>query len=613
MNAPQTVYEKLSAERKELQSADLMPASWTTGSWQLFKERYLYDAANPREQYERIARTLARHTPDPAYFQEKFFQYTWDSHIYLSTPVLANTGTSRGLVVSCAGSQIDDSIYGIYEAKKKIAMLTKMGFGTSSDLSKIRPRGAQIHGGGVAMGVLPVLQGIQQDMSYVSQGTARRGGWAGYLDVTHGDFSEVCTYLEQHPDGNNIGWNISKEVIQKWEERDPEYLKIWQQMMRTKMIVGKGYFFKPDAANARRPKCYVDRDLKITHSNLCSEITLFDGLYAEPEKVYFDLNDRNYIEVEAGKQEDHIFTCVLSGANLATYDSWPDDLIYILTIMLDCVCQEFIERARNVRGLEDAVRFTLKSRALGLGVCGFHSYLISKGIPMESFEAHLTNNLIFKHIHDESERASRWLADQYGEPLWAKGTGLANTHRIAIAPTKSSAMFVGAPSEGINPEVGMVFTQRTAGGEIDRVNPYLLKIMKERGVYTKEVVTDIRERYGSVQHVTWLSDHEKRVFKTAFEMDMEHIIRLASARSKYLCQWQSLNLYFAHNASPQRVNDINKMAMLDDNIVAIYYVYSQAAIQGSTGRSVMVDQTKLSPTTSTTSTDEDPDMCVACQ
>lgn len=552
-----SVYDKLSEERKKLQSEGNMPEHWSTGSWQLFKEKYLYQAENPREQYQRIASTLAAHTPDPAVWKDKFFNIMWKGWLSPSTPVLANTGTSRGLPVSCAGSYFPDSIDGIYRAKHETAILTKYGFGTAGYLGDIRERGALISAGGKSSGVLPVIEGVQKDMEYVVQGTARRGSWAGYLPVAHGDFDEVCSYLEQHPDGNNIGWNWHDSDTKRMMIGDPETNRRYQKMMKTKMVTGKGYFFFPDKANRKRPQWYIDHGLDVKAAQLCNEITLHSS-------------------------KDYTYTCVLASMNVLHYDEWKGtDAVFVATVFLDCVAQEFIERAKNIPGLEKAVAFTKKSRALGLGVAGLHSLYQSKMLPFESFEAYMLNRQLFKYIREEAEKATKWLADTWGEPEWCKGYGRANSHLLAIAPTKSTALIMGGISEGINPDTAMVFTQRSAGGEVDRINPFLLKLMKEKGAYNKTTVERIRDNMGSVQGESWLTDHEKMVFRTAFEMDQMAILRQAEARADYLDQWQSLNLFFAAEEDEEYVSRIHQYAIQSENILGLYYVYSRAGIQAS--------------------------------
>ena len=554
-----SVYERLSEERKKLQAQDLAPAFWSTGGYQLFKEKYQYQAANPREQYERIARTLAVHTPDPQKWFTKFFDIMWKGWLSPSTPVLANTGTTRGLPVSCAASYFPDSIDGIYKAKHETAMLTKYGFGTAGYLGDVRPRGTKISVGGKSVGVLPVLQGMQADMEYVAQGTSRRGSWAGYLPVSHGDFDEVCDYLEQHPDGNNIGWVWRDSDTAKMNNGDEEMTRRFQRIMKAKMVTGKGYFFFQDKANRARPQWYKDHNLDIKTSQLCAEIVLHCS-------------------------EEYSYTCVLASMNLLMWEEWKDtDAVFVATVFLDAVAQEFIERAKNVSGLEKAVAFTKKSRALGLGVLGLHSLYISKMLPFGSLEAYMLNSEIFRIIREKAEEATKWIAEQYGEPEWCKGYGRANSHLMALAPTKSTALIMGAASEGINPDTGMVFTQRSAGGEIDRINPFLLKLMKERGVYNKTTVERVRTAMGSVRNEDWLSDYEKEVFKTAFEINQNDILNQAIDRGVYLDQWQSLNLFFSSEEDEAVVAEVHQRAIEDEGILGLYYVYSQAGVQASNG------------------------------
>ena len=554
-----SIYDRLSEERKKLQEQDLAPAFWSTGGYQLFKEKYLYQAANPREQYERIARTLAVHTPDPQKWYGKFFDIMWKGWLSPSTPILANTGTTRGLPVSCAANYVPDSIDGIYKAKHETAMLTKYGFGTAGYLGDVRPRGSKISVGGKSLGILPIIQGVQHDMEYVAQGTARRGSWAGYVPVDHGDFDEVCSYLEQHPDGNNIGWVWKDSDTEKMNADDPEAIRRFQKMLKTKMVTGKGYLFFQDKANRARPQWLKDKGLEIKTSQLCCEIVL-------------------------PCDEEHTYTCVLASMNLLFWDEWKDtDAVFTATVFLDAVAQEFIEKAKNISGLEKAVAFTKKARALGLGAMGLHSLYQSKMLPFGSLEAYFLNTEIFSHIREEAEKATKWIAEHYGEPEWCKGYGRANTHLLAIAPTKSTSLIMSGVSEGINPDTAMVFTQRSAGGEIDRVNPFLLKLMKERGVYNKVTVERIRLAMGSVQNESWLTPEEKLVFLTAFEMNQIDILNQAVDRGVYLDQWQSLNTFFAAEEDEEVIARIHQHAIEEEGILGLYYVYSRAGVQASSG------------------------------
>jgi ribonucleoside-diphosphate reductase alpha chain len=248
---------------------------------------------------------------------------------------------------------------------------------------------------------------------------------------------------------------------------------------------------------------------------------------------------------------------------------------------LDCIAEEFIQRAKNMKGLERAVRFTEESRALGLGACGFHTYLQSHKIPFESLEAQFLNKAIFKEISEKSLVASQWMAVELGEPKWCKGYGVRNTHRMAIAPTKSTAILIGNVSEGINPDPAMTFTQTTSAGEVERINGVLVDLMREKNCYTKKHIQEVIDADGSVQGVDWLTDEEKMVFKTAFEINQEVIVRLGSQRQPHICQGQSLNLYFSEDEDERWISHIHKKIFEDENLKGSYYIYSKAGVKGS--------------------------------
>jgi ribonucleoside-diphosphate reductase alpha chain len=556
-----SIYKRLSEERKKLQEQDLVPQWYTTAGYQMFKEKYEWDtnSRSVRGQFERIASTAARHVPMLPEAEAKFFELLWKGWLSPSTPVLANMGTTRGMPVSCSGTIATDSIDGFYSNLHEVAMLTKNGFGTASDFSNIRPRGSKISIGGKASGVLPVIKEHVNAMRNVAQGTARRGAWACYLDIEHGDFHEVVEHISAEPDDLNIGWTIRQSFIDRLDADDQEAITRFQKAMKVKMVTGKGYFFFIDKANAKRPVMYKDLGLMINNSQLCSEIMLF--------------NDA-----------EHTYTCVLSSKNASKYREWKDtDAVYWATVFLDCVASEFIEKAKDIPGLEKAVRFTIKGRALGLGLCGIHTLFMQEGLPFESFDAHRLSQEIQKHIDEESLRASKDLAKLLGEPEWCKGYGVRNTHRIAIAPTKSTALLMGGISEGINPDPAMSYTQMTAAGEVDRLNPVLLELMKKKGVYTKKHIQEITDKQGSVQHVSWLTADEKDIFKTAFEINQKAVLRLASARSMYIDQWQSLNLFFAADEDPAWIAEVHSEAFRDPNILALYYIYTQAGVQAAKG------------------------------
>jgi ribonucleoside-diphosphate reductase alpha chain len=270
--------------------------------------------------------------------------------------------------------------------------------------------------------------------------------------------------------------------------------------------------------------------------------------------------------------------------NASRWDQWKNTkAVFIAHVFLDCVAEDFIRKGRGVPGLEKAVKFTELGRPLGLGVCGFHTYLQKNRIPFESIETYAFNNELFTHLHDETLKASQWLAKEFGEPEWCKGYGVRNTHRTAEAPTKSSALLMAGISEGINPDVAMTFTQLTPAGEMDRANPVLLELMKERGVYDDAHMKELTDAQGSVQNVDWLTPEEKEVFKTAFEINQKFILKLAAARQRKLCQGQSLNLFFSADEDEEYIAEVHSEAFKDPLILGLYYCYSKAGVTASKG------------------------------
>lgn len=535
-------YERLSLDRKREQEEGRLPKWMATAGYQLFKEKYQW-AESYKAQLEAIAETLSKHTDKPEYYREKFFDYMWKGWLSPSTPILSNCGTNRGLIVSCSGQYVEDSIDGFYTSRREAAILTKHGFGTSGYLGDIRHRGSPISTGGKASGIMPVLNGFKQDSREVSQGGVRRGSFAAYIPIDHYDFWEIVQQLEKDPDDMNIGWNISDAFLARLNHGDPEAKNRFAKALKTKMVTGKGYFWFIDKANRALPEIYKKDGLKNYASNLCSEILL-------------------------PSSKDLTFTCVLASLNVALFDEWKDtDLVEVSTEFLNAVCLEFVEKAKNIPGLENAVRFTEKYKAIGIGVMGFHTYLQKKMMPFESMQAYLFNQDLFELIWKRSKAHSNGR----------------NASLVAVAPTKSTALIMGGVSEGISPDSAMVFTQATAGGEMERVNPVLLQLMKDRGAYNKENIQKIIDDFGSVQNVDFLNDEEKKVFKTAFEINQLSIIRLASARAKYIDQWQSLNLFFPSGENPATIAAVHKEAFMDENIRGLYYVYSKAGVSGSKG------------------------------
>jgi ribonucleoside-diphosphate reductase alpha chain len=555
----ETIYQKLSKERKELQALGAIPSWFTTPSWQLFKAKYLHEATGIRDTFERIAKVLSKHMPDSEHWETVFFNLLWSGDLAGSTPMVSNTGTNKGLPVSCSGQYVGDSIDEFYTNRRETALLTKNGFGTSAYMGDIRHRGEPISAGGTASGVVPVFEGFVQDMRDVAQGTSRRGAWAGYVEITHGDFFELADKLLHEGDDLNVGWIITDSFVDRLDRGDLDAIERYQRALKVKAITGKGYFYFVDKINRANPQSYKIHGLSCKASNLCTEIMLHSD-------------------------EHETYTCVLSSLNLSRWDEWRDtDTVFNSIVLLDCIASEFIRLARDIPGLEKAVRGTERGRPLGLGTLGFHTLLQSKSIPMDSLDAALLNEEIFAYIRKEAERATKYLAETLGEPEYCRGLGRRNTHLLAIAPNTSSALLCGGVSQGIEPVVANVWNQPSAAGEIYRVNPVFLALAKERVGWTDELVKSIIDNNGSVQHLDWLTEHEKRVFLTAYEIDQRVLIRLAGQRGQHIDQWQSLNLFFDADESEEVISAVHKEAFKDERIKALYYMRSKAGVAASKG------------------------------
>jgi ribonucleoside-diphosphate reductase alpha chain len=529
----------------------------------LFKSKYMEGAGSFKERALQIAHAASKHAPGNQYeWGERFYDVIWKGWLSPSTPTLANLGTNKGMPVACSGQYIGDSVVDFYSELVDTAVLTKNGFGTSGYLGDIRPRGSRIGTGGTASGVLPVFQTYVDAMKRVTQGVARRGAWAGYLPIDHPDFNELAEWVKNNPDDANVGWTISNEFMELLDGGHPDALERYQKALKLKMLTGKGYFLFTGKVAEARPEMYKQHGLDVKASNLCTEIMLHSG----PEET---------------------FTCILASMNLEKYDEWKDtDAVFVATVFLDCVVSCFLEQAKGKKGFEKAIRSTEKSRALGLGVLGWHSLLHKRMIPFESYKAQKLNVDIFRYLNLETENASMFLAKELGEPEYCKGYGRRNTHRIAVAPTMSTSQLMGGVSQGIEPYIGNVFVQQGAGGETIRVVPELLDIMKAAGVYSRETLLEIASKDGSVQHVDWMTDEQKQVFKTAFEIDPMVILKQASDRQSFICQGQSINLFFGAEDPEEYISAVHKAAFKDKNILSLYYVRTKAGVSASSGECV---------------------------
>lgn len=489
-------------------------------------------------------------------FGEKFkenFKKGWYS---LSTPVWANFGTDRALPISCFGSHISDSMDSILYATSEVGMMTKMGGGTSAYFGDLRCRGTQIKNNGKSSGAVHFMQLFDKMMGVISQGSTRRGSFAGYLPVDHGDIEE---FLKIKSEGDPIqdisfGVCIPDYWMREMIDGDKHKRKVWAKILQTRANVGYPYLLFTDNVNNNKPDVYKDKDMKITHSNLCNEIMLPDS-------------------------EDESFVCDLSSMNLLYYDEWKDtDAVEILIFLLDAVMTEFIDKAKNIKFMERTVKFAENHRALGLGVLGYHSYLQSKMIAFESMEAKFFNTEVFQLLKKQSYEASAKLATLFGEPELLKGYGRRNTTTMAIAPTKSSAFILGQVSEGIEPIKSNYFVKDLAKGKFTYKNPFLRQLLKDKGEDSGDVWDTILRKGGSVQHLRCLTDEEKDVFKTFQEISPKEVIIQAGQRQKYIDQGQSLNLMI-HPKVP--IKDVNALMIFawEMGVKGLYYQFSVNASQ----------------------------------
>ena len=548
--------EFLSAERKALQAKGWLPAWYTTPAWQAFKSGYQNEGEEALlGRHKKIAYTLSRHMKGREdEWEKKFFTEMWEGVLSPATPALSNTGTNKGMMVSCSGQAIDDSVDSFYTGLRETALLSKYGFGTSADFSDIRPRGTPVSTGGTANGASEVIDDFFMCASKISQGGRRRGAIGAYLDIEHGDWDEVVDKLLADPNGRNYGWIVRDSYVERLMNDDPDALRRFNKAVYVKLVTGKGYIFCVDKANRHRPQMYKDKGLFIKASNLCTEIMLFSDTM-------------------------HTYSCILSSLNLVHWDRIKNsESVFIATVFLDCLCSEFIEKSKGIAGLEKVREFTIKGRAIGLGVMGFHTYLQSKMIPYVGLEAQLLSEDIAKHFHDESLRASQWLAQEYGEPEWCKGYGVRNTHRTAYAPTKTTSQLMGGVSESWFPDPGMVYDSGAAVGELRRIPPVFYEVMRQKGVYNKETVADIIQNLGSVQHVDWLTDEEKLVFLNGFEIDQRILFKHAMKRQPLTCQGQSLNFYVSEEGSEDLIAELMTMVITHPDCLSQYYIYSRSGV-----------------------------------
>lgn len=548
--------EEIKEELTNLKEKGQAPEWMTINGLRTLLGGYLLSGETPKDMYKRVSRAAANRLNKPE-MESKFYNILWKGWLGLATPVAANMGTERGLPISCYSSYTEDTINGIFETLKEIAVMSAKGGGTSIYLGDIRPKGAPISGGGFSNGVVPWMRIGDAAISRVSQGSSRRGALAYYLPADHADFLDFLkvrkpnTPADYHCPHIHQGACLSDEFMNRVLNKDKEARSIWLEILNTRLQTGEPYMLFTDTINRSVPDCYKKRGLKVVQSNLCSEIALHTD-------------------------KDHSLVCCLSSLNVAKYDEWKNtELPYLAIYFLDAVMEEFIQKAKTFEGFERSLRFAEKSRALGLGVVGYHTYLQDHMIPFGSADARGFNIQLFKQIKASAEYASQCLAQEYGEPEWCVGSGKRNTHLLAVAPTVSNSIILGEVSPGIEPNTGGFFIKSTAKGSMPRYNSSLRNHLKEIGKHNPEVWQSVKDADGSVQHLDFLSDDAKEVFLTSREIDQLHIIYSASDRQHYLDQTQSVNLFFNSEVNSNYFNKIHLEAY-KQGLHTLYYCRSEA-------------------------------------
>jgi len=462
-------------------------------------------------------------------YSDKFCDYMARGWFSLSSPMWANFGVDRGLPISCNGSYVGDDLGKILYKVSEVGMMTKYGAGTSAYFGHLRGRGSKIKKGGTTSGSVHFMSLFDTVTTIVSQSNIRRGGFAGYLDIDHPDIME---FLDIREEGHfiqdiSIGVCISDEWMNDLLAGKPANKKVWMRLLKKRYESGYPYIVFTGNANAQKPQVYKDLDMPILSSNLCTEIML-------------------------PQNEDESFVCCISSMNLYYYDDWKDtDAVEVMAMLLDASLTEYLEKIKDIPFMQAAYNFAERHRALGIGTLGWHSYLQKNMIPFESLKAKSLNIQFHKNISEKAEAASIKMAELFGEPELMKGRGKRNTTMMAIAPTTTSSAILGQISPSVEPLRDNYFVKDLEKGKFTYKNPELIKLLETKGKNTPSVWKNILQRGGSVQHLDFLSDHEKEVFKTFGEISQKEIIIQAAGRNPYIDQGQSINLMI-HPATPPK-------------------------------------------------------------
>jgi len=525
---------------------------------------YLMPGETPRKAYRRVANAVADrlNRPDLA---NKFFKYIWNGWIGLASPVLSNTGTNRGLPISCFGVDTPDSVRGIGLTNAELMRLTSYGGGVGISLSRIRGRGESITGNGKSEGIVPWAKIYDSTIIATNQGSVRRGAASVNLDINHIDVKEFMQIRRPKGDPNRQCLNLHQAVVvddafmKRLQDRDSEAMALWLEILKSRVETGEPYIMFKDNVNKDNPLAYRMNNLDVSMTNICTEITLHTD-------------------------EEHSFICCLSSLNLAKYDEWKNtDVVEIATYFLDGVMEEFIQKTNGKDSMVRTHRSAKKGRALGLGVMGWHTFLQQKNLPFNSIAATAWTHTIFSDIKIKAEAASRQMAIEYGEPIWCKGTGMRNTHLLAIAPTVSNSR-INSCSAGIEPQPANIYVFNGAKGTFIVKNPELEKLLIKKGHNTTRVWDQIMGDNGSVMGLPHdvLSEDEKEIFMTFPEVNQLALVQQAATRQKYIDQTQSLNLAFDPTDSPKWINQVH-MEAWKLGVKTLYYLRTDSVIKGDLG------------------------------
>lgn len=522
---------------------------------------YLQEGETPLNGYERLARTAASYLQDKT-LEARFLEILWKGWLIPSTPVMCNMGTTRGLPISCFSGVVGDDMYEIYRKNLEMAMLSKHGGGTAYDFSNVRAIGTPIQGGknGTSDGIVPFIKSFDSTILASKQGSTRRGAVAIYLDAAHKEYPEFlrlrtgageidrqCHIIHQ---GAKFDDAFMEQVLnKKGEERE-----LWLETIKTRVKTGEPYIFFTDNVNRNLPEWWRLQNLVVRHSNLCAEIFL-------------------------PTDENHTLVCCLSSMNLFKWEEWKNtDAVYVATMFLDAVMSEFIEKSEHIKGIEDARRFAIKSRALGLGALGWHSFLKSKMVPFVGLQATSWTRIIFGHIQSEAKRASKDMSKIYGEPEWCIGQETRNLTNMAIAPNRSSASLAGGISQSTEADTANQFVDDTAKGMHIKRCPVLVEYLDSVGLNIPQIWDQIEYDNGSIANIKDIPKDVREVFRTAREINQLEVVRQAGIRQTFLDQGQSVNLFFYQDAEAKFINKVHIEAW-EVGLKSLYYLKSESNLK----------------------------------